>query len=1154
MGREPILVNGAPVHSPLQLYPSDKIEVQLEGRTRIFYFQPVDESDTLNTRAPLVDVNNADLSTKQQLVKPSPPPPVRPAAEIDVKEEGYPAEQTCDVAMEEEEQKVEEKQPEPHTTPEGAVADATHHFPSNNHAAMANTVAVNADTTIAFVQWAMGTQNDAFDGRGDTDAGPVVDRLPPAIPVSTNKNYSEEEKEERSNDGSPEVPMHPPLSSIKPHTSSADLRQQKQQTPAAGILFSGFKPTPLGGSSMQGRRHTFSSGATPGTEYRPAAPAPTPATAFQVFHNNNNMYDPKGLAEKLNHIAGAGEREGGGGGEGSTPRMPAHNGINNNAAAAATPGGNRLGFMSVSACKPPVFEVRSRSATIQSNEEQHQQQQDAIAQSAMMVTNSAAGVEVMQPLSFSVQHLPVPHTAGRSRLAMQGTIMDGGDDVDADVTGTAEVVEMEGTAEANGTVDPSPSSLAVVMEEDMNGEEDGAEGETSAEKAAVPELTNNGPSPFAVPPPPSASHHQNSRRKSSMRTPGTKIVIIERDSSVKMNTGSDDNGNNSCPPPPPPSLPPHSSNGNVAIDSNKYNNVYTNRSSNNNNNRLIRQFDQATPGSIKPLAIASRLGGLMQSNNKKMSAVLNNCTGGSVLKMKSPDNDDDEKIGGDEDEEMEISLAPMAAEVHQEESPLEKMEGEVDQMLATVEKPAQYTVVGTIVEQERMGTVEREKEEGQQQQQQEEMGMIPLAQYKSMVLKARAHRTESLQLANALHKMTAKALRLKKSADALGDALNKETKKRVEVQNVLQQIVENRFEEEEDDAIEEEEEELVEVEDEEEGEMMDVDDDDEEEVAGVTHTTSTRVIVVGHVSAPPLSNTIRAGQVVVVRPYMPQPPVVAAAKTPRTNTKSKAVTGSVVPPVNTNTVARGASAGRKRKSSVSFAAAAGGGTVIGGKRRLLATPGSVMVSSNHAVVGENNQKRGKTPLKVDNVELPGWLYTEQKEPTPEIARHLQMVAAEEISADGSGDESEEEEKRGMSPEILGSQPLGVESGEEDEEEEDMCHVCGESDEGDVLLLCDDCDNACHLGCCNPPLKRVPKGNWYCVECKGVQEEEKNKGGKCGGGGGKKAAAIGKKAVVAGKRGASVSVVENEAPKAKRGRGASVSAAAPTRSTRSAGRR
>lgn len=46
--------------------------------------------------------------------------------------------------------------------------------------------------------------------------------------------------------------------------------------------------------------------------------------------------------------------------------------------------------------------------------------------------------------------------------------------------------------------------------------------------------------------------------------------------------------------------------------------------------------------------------------------------------------------------------------------------------------------------------------------------------------------------------------------------------------------------------------------------------------------------------------------------------------------------------------------------------------------------------------------------------------------------------------------------------------------EGEEEEDDVCHVCGEADEGDVLLLCDGCDNACHLGCARPMLRRIPK--------------------------------------------------------------------------------
>ncbi|KAJ7544078.1 hypothetical protein O6H91_09G064000 [Diphasiastrum complanatum] len=45
----------------------------------------------------------------------------------------------------------------------------------------------------------------------------------------------------------------------------------------------------------------------------------------------------------------------------------------------------------------------------------------------------------------------------------------------------------------------------------------------------------------------------------------------------------------------------------------------------------------------------------------------------------------------------------------------------------------------------------------------------------------------------------------------------------------------------------------------------------------------------------------------------------------------------------------------------------------------------------------------------------------------------------------------------------------------------FCEVCGE---GGELLCCDGktCRNTYHLGCLDPPLNEVPKGNWYCPDC------------------------------------------------------------------------
>lgn len=52
MGREPVAVNGAPVTSPLELATGDKIEVLLENRTRVFYFQGDDETVQIRRPSP----------------------------------------------------------------------------------------------------------------------------------------------------------------------------------------------------------------------------------------------------------------------------------------------------------------------------------------------------------------------------------------------------------------------------------------------------------------------------------------------------------------------------------------------------------------------------------------------------------------------------------------------------------------------------------------------------------------------------------------------------------------------------------------------------------------------------------------------------------------------------------------------------------------------------------------------------------------------------------------------------------------------------------------------------------------------------------------------------------------------------------------------
>ncbi|KAK3103860.1 hypothetical protein FSP39_022483 [Pinctada imbricata] len=47
-----------------------------------------------------------------------------------------------------------------------------------------------------------------------------------------------------------------------------------------------------------------------------------------------------------------------------------------------------------------------------------------------------------------------------------------------------------------------------------------------------------------------------------------------------------------------------------------------------------------------------------------------------------------------------------------------------------------------------------------------------------------------------------------------------------------------------------------------------------------------------------------------------------------------------------------------------------------------------------------------------------------------------------------------------------------------------CCVCGGKDEPDKQILCDECDQAYHLHCLNPPLEKLPEEDeWYCPSCK-----------------------------------------------------------------------
>eukprot|EP01119_Soliformovum_irregulare_P015872 TRINITY_DN4531_c0_g1_i2.p1 TRINITY_DN4531_c0_g1~~TRINITY_DN4531_c0_g1_i2.p1 ORF type:complete len:770 (-),score=257.37 TRINITY_DN4531_c0_g1_i2:86-2395(-) len=70
----------------------------------------------------------------------------------------------------------------------------------------------------------------------------------------------------------------------------------------------------------------------------------------------------------------------------------------------------------------------------------------------------------------------------------------------------------------------------------------------------------------------------------------------------------------------------------------------------------------------------------------------------------------------------------------------------------------------------------------------------------------------------------------------------------------------------------------------------------------------------------------------------------------------------------------------------------------------------------------------------------------------------------------------------------------IEERESPEEEEGekydvvLCQVCQSGENEDELLLCDQCDDGCHIKCLDPPLDAVPSGEWYCPKCSISREE------------------------------------------------------------------
>lgn len=65
--------------------------------------------------------------------------------------------------------------------------------------------------------------------------------------------------------------------------------------------------------------------------------------------------------------------------------------------------------------------------------------------------------------------------------------------------------------------------------------------------------------------------------------------------------------------------------------------------------------------------------------------------------------------------------------------------------------------------------------------------------------------------------------------------------------------------------------------------------------------------------------------------------------------------------------------------------------------------------------------------------------------------------------------------------------MGPADVDEDDGHEHFCTTCGGKDDEERLLLCEHCPRIYHLYCLDPPLTKVPKGDWLCPRCQAADD-------------------------------------------------------------------
>lgn len=301
-----------------------------------------------------------------------------------------------------------------------------------------------------------------------------------------------------------------------------------------------------------------------------------------------------------------------------------------------------------------------------------------------------------------------------------------------------------------------------------------------------------------------------------------------------------------------------------------------------------------------------------------------------------------------------------------------------------------------------------------------------MARFNAAHTQAQAYKTQALALGKHLKKSSAKLCRARATSKVLSIKYRAEKAKRMELQNMILQLIKDSEVGLEADPV---------------GER---DDADMTDIDVLSAKNQGRVIVLGAGEPRNATHIEMAGKVAVVRPS----PALNQAATP-------------IQPQRT------------RRSSV-------------------VTIKSASKSVKRVSLGGDVMR-----VVVDNVEVPQWIFEKEDQEFP--------GDASETDADQDEKDAQEERNaletladalKSPLPASLSKQEqaqhaaMKQEGEHEDEVSSDVCFVCGVGDDGDILLLCDSCDNACHLGCCKPARKTVPKGDWFCAPCKAASKKRK----------------------------------------------------------------